>query len=235
MAIEAVQYDIGAADSLGQELIKNLDQPLRAVHEGFKGFFSDVMSGTVSLGQAFENMASRIIDAILEMGAVALANQFFSLLAGVVGGVAGGGLDQGIVGQGQGGGAVYGNWLGLWRGGEVPKNYYGGGSIAGGLPTRDSTLINAAQGEYVIRRPAAQSLGKGFLDAINARGANALKDAGPNMNIVAPSSAPPVNVFVIAPEEKPSMGPNDVIATFSNDVLKGGVTKKLIKKVARDG
>ena len=235
MAIEAVQYDIGAADSLGQELIKNLDQPLRAVHEGFKGFFSDVMSGTVSLGQAFENMASRIIDAILEMVAVALANQFFSLLAGVVGGVAGGGLDQGIVGQGQGGGAVYGNWLGLWRGGEVPKNYYGGGSITGGLPTRDSTLINAAQGEYVIRRPAAQSLGKGFLDAINARGANALKDAGPSMNIMAPNSAPPVNVYVVAPEEKPSMGPNDVIATFSNDVLKGGVTKKLIKKVARDG
>ena len=115
------------------------------------------------------------------------------------------------------------------------KGYYGGGGITSGLPTRDSTLINAAKGEYMIRRPAAQSLGKGFLDAINARGAHALKDAGPNMNIMAPNNAPPVNVYVVAPEEKPSMGPNDVIATFSNDVLRGGVTKKLIKQVARNG
>lgn len=231
MAIEAVKLDIGAADSLGQELIKNLDQPLKAVHQSFKGFFSDIMSGTVSLGQAFKNMAGTIIDAILEMVAVALANQFFSLIAGIFGPTGQSGLNS-----------EFGNFastgdlssLGLWRGGEVPKGYFGGGSIGSGLPTRDSTLINAAQGEYVIRRPAAQSIGKGFLDAMNARGANALKEAGPQMNIMAPQQVAPVNVYVVAPEEKPTMGPNDVLATFSNDVLRGGVTKKLIEQVSRN-
>jgi len=235
MALEAMKLEIGAADGLGQELIKNLDQPLRALHSSFKGFFSDVVSGTVTLGGAFKNMAATIIDAMLEMVAVALANQFFSILAGAIGGPNMSGLSSKF------GSATdsLASW-GLWRGGEVPapkqpKGYYGGGSISSGLPTRDSTLINAAQGEYVIRRPAAQSIGKGFLDAINARGAHALKDAGPQMNIMQASAAPPVNVYVVAPEEKPTMGPNDVLATFSNDVLKGGVTKKLIQQVARNG
>lgn len=230
MALEAVKLDIGAADSLGQDLIKNLDTPIRAVHESFKGFFSDIISGTVSMGQAFKNMAASIIDSILEMVAVALANQFFSLLAGVIGGAATGSTsDWGSLGRGSG--------VSLWNGGEVPKAkpMYNGGAIAGGLPTRDSTLVHAAQGEYMLRRPAAMSLGKGFLDAINARGANALKDMGQNVINMPQSNTPPVNVYVVAPEEKPSMGPNDVLATFSNDVLKGGVTKKLIKQVARNG
>ena len=236
-AIEAVKIEIGAADGLGQELIKNLDQPLRAVHQSFKGFFSDIMSGTTSLGQAFENMAKRIIDAILEMVAVALANQFFSLLAGVL---FPGAPQAGLLGDVTN--TMAANPGIFWRGGQVGsggsgtiRGYYGGGQVAGGLPTRDSTLINAAQGEYIIRRPAAQSIGKGFLDAINARGAHALKDAGPTMNIMAAQQQAPVNVYVVAPEEKPSMGPNDVLATFSNDVLKGGVTKKLIKQVAAGG
>ena len=240
MAIEAVKIDIGAADNLGQELIKNLDQPLRALHESFKGFFSDIISGTVTLGQAFKNMAGTIIDAILEMVAVALANQFFSLLANIF--APGGGIGGGA-NTAPGFGTILPSHSFGYRGGQIGglptrqgiPNMYGGGQIDRGMVTRDSTLVHAAKEEYLIRRPAAQSLGKGFLDAINARGVHALDGMGGAPAVAV--QAPPVqtNVYIIAPEEKPTMGPNDVIATFSNDVLKGGVTKKLIKQVASGG
>lgn len=187
-------------------------------------------------------MAATIIDSILQMVAVALANQFFKIIGSVLGNAFGGlapgaGAFSGNAGSGF---KLDGSKLGLWNGGEVPgmfagkqiKGYLGGGMIQTGVATRDSTLINAAKGEYMIRRPAAQSLGKGFLDAINARGAKALSGIPP---VVMPTGGgPPVNtnVYVIAPEEKPSLGPSDVIAIISNDVLKGGATKKLIKQVS---
>lgn len=236
MAIEAVRLDIDAADNLGQELIKGLGQPLAELHQSFQGFFSDILSGTVSLGDAFQRMASRIIDSILEMAAVALANQFFKILAGAFGIAA---PQASLVGSVSS--AMSANPSIFWNGGEVTgrgsgtiRSMYGGGPISSGMTTRDSTLVHAAKEEYLIRRPAAKSLGRGFLDAINARGAMALNGLKtPQMML---NSTPvETNVYVIAPEEKPTMGPNDVLATFSSDVLKGGVTKKLIKKVAAGG
>jgi TP901 family phage tail tape measure protein len=235
LALEAVKYDIGAADSLGQELINNLDQPLRAVHESFKGFFSDVIGGTVSLSEAFANMASRIIDSILEMVAVALANQFFSMIAGMFApGV------SGMTSEFSPSGGMS-NWIsngGAWNGGQVGSNQvpirrFSGGEINSGLPTRDSTLLHAAKGEYVVRRGAASSLGKGFLDAINARGANALKGMGQNTLIAPQGASEPVNVYVVSPDQKPTLGPKEVLVVIQDDMLQGGVTKKLVKSIAR--
>lgn len=235
MALEAVKLDIGAAGGIGQELIKNLDQPLRALHEGFKGFFSDVLSGTVSLGDAFQNMAGRIIDAILEMVAVALANQFFQLLAGMFMGAAapaggGGGYSAkvdswGVMSPGSFAG-------GNWRGGEV-KGMYAGGPINTGLPTRDSTLIHAAKGEYVVRRAAASNLGRGFLDAINARGTDALRGLGGGAIAMPAPAQQLTNVYVVKPDEKPQLGPNDVLVIIQDDMLQGGATKQLVKQISQ--
>jgi hypothetical protein len=41
-----------------------------------------------------------------------------------------------------------------------------------------------------------------------------------------------VNVYVVAPDQKPQMGPRDILATISDDVMRGGTTKQLIKQVA---
>lgn len=220
-AVQAVSIDVNAASSFGQELINNLDQPLRAVHEGFKNFFSDMLSGSVSVGQAFKRFAGTVIDSILEMAATAAANQIFKLFASLIPG-------SSPVGSSLGGGLAS---VGAWNGGLV-KGYYGGGRINSGLSTRDSTLIHAAKGEYVMRRSAVDSLGTDMLDAMNSRGAQAIKGVG--KTVIAPTPAPPVqtNVYVISPEEKPQLGPNDVIAIIANDVLKGGATKKLIKQVS---
>lgn len=243
LAMQAVQINVGAASSLSQELINNLDKPLTAIHEGFKGFFSDVITGTASIGDAFKRMSATIIDSILQMVAVALANQFFKIIGSVLGTALGGIAPGGLAGTGSatGLGTIAKGFK--WNGGEIPgimkghqvKGYINGGMINRGVPTRDSTLIQAAKGEYMIRRPAAQSLGKGFLDAINARGSHALRGMAP---VVMPQSGgQPVhtNVYVIAPEEKPQLGASDVIAIISNDVLKGGATKKLIKQVSSYG
>ena len=232
-AMEAMRIEINSSGSIGQDIIKNLDHPIREAHESFKGFFTDVISGTESVGDAFKKMAGRIIDAILDIVAQAIANQFFELFASTIGasqggGAAGGGGFFGAIGSALTSFLTSG---GAWRGGQV-KGYIRGGEIASGLSTRDSTLIHAAKGEYVIRKPSVDSIGTNMLDSINARGAAALNGVGaPGMVSV---SAPPVetNVYIISPEEKPSLGPNDVVAIITDDALKGGKTKTLIKKIA---
>lgn len=225
VSLEAVNIDIGAASNLGQEFFNNLDQPLRAIHEGFKGFFSDLLSGTVTLGSAFKRMAGSIIDSLLQMAAVAAANQLFSILTSAFA-PSGVGTTAGSTGVGAS------SFIGpRWGGGPV-KGYYGGGQIASGLTTRDSTLIHAAKGEYVLRSQAANSIGRDMLDSMNSRGAEAIRGAGKvTMPVVQPAPVE-TNVYVISPEEKPQLGPNDVIAIIASDVLKGGTTKKLIKQVS---
>lgn len=240
--MEAVSIEVGAASSLGQELLDNLDQPLRALHQGFKGFFSDMLSGSISVAGAFKRFAATIIDSIFEMAAAAAANQIFSLLANVIGSAAGASFGGGSFGGGGSSAGVSGTYnpsvtrgfmpiTTRWGGGLIP-DMYGGGSVARGLTTRDSTLVHAAKGEYMLRRSAVNSIGTDVLDAMNSRGAEAIRGMG---RVAVPAVQPaPVqtNVYVVAPEEKPQLGPNDVIAIIANDVLKGGATKKLIKQVS---
>ena len=40
-----------------------------------------------------------------------------------------------------------------------------------------------------------------------------------------------VNVWVVSKEEEAKMGPNDVIATISKDIMTGGTTRRLIQSV----
>ena len=232
VAFEAIRIEANYAGSFGQEIIKNLRQPIDAARGAFSDFFRDVVTGSESIGQAFENMASRIIDAIIEIAIQALANQFFSIIGSAFGGIGGGG-SVGSFGGGLGGPAPFSVPF-IWGGGEVP-GFIGGGQIQTGLETRDSTLIKAAKKEYVIRRPSAESIGKPMLDAMNQYGAQALKGIAPT--VIANDNPTPVetNVYVISEKEKPQLGPNDVVAIITKDALAGGQTKKLIKKVANGG
>lgn len=107
-----------------------------------------------------------------------------------------------------------------------------GGEVRGPL-RRDSQLYNLMPGEYVMRASAAQAIGRDNLDQMNAMGNSVVSKAG---NPAMPKASDDagngtVNVWVVAPDQQPTMGPNDVLAVISDDITTGGQTKKLIKSV----
>lgn len=215
---------------LNERIINSLGDAIENVHGSFQKFFTDIMTGTANVGQAFGGMAKAVVAAIGEMAAKAVATQIFGLLLSFIPGsqnFSNLGPSTPII-------SAQSTWNGGSIGGKTPKRLIGGGRVSEGLPTRDSTLVHAAEGEFMIRRSSVESIGERLLSDMNNRGAAALKGLG-DKNIVMPQSQLQSNVYVVLPEEQPTLGPADVLATVSRDILRGGATKQLIKQVAAGG
>jgi TP901 family phage tail tape measure protein len=248
-AAQAWQIQNQGGISMQTRLFGQLGNAIEMVHGNFQQFFVDVLSGTKSIGKAFGDMAKAIIAALMEMLAKVIATQIFSMILGVAfPGVSLGSGGTSITGMpfNQGGlvpmSGSGDNWLrGLgmpksyFKGGQV-KKYASGGLINAGIPTRDTVPALLSKGEFVLRRSAVEDMGHAMLMDINNRGAAAL-DKMKTPIIMNGGGGQPVetNVYVVLPEEKPQLGPNDVLAVVTNDVLRGGATRSLIKQVARNG
>ncbi|RQT19458.1 phage tail tape measure protein [Burkholderia contaminans] len=112
------------------------------------------------------------------------------------------------------------------------KRFVSGGSVTGGMPGRDSVHALLKEGEYVLNDGAVSTVGTDFLDNLNAHGNRVISKSTPAPKPEREKQPQHVNVWVVAPDQKPQMGPNDVVAAISNDIVTGGSTKKLIKQVA---
>lgn len=234
------QSGIGLSERMWQGLGDTLDN----VHSSFQTFFTDILTGTKSVGNAFGDMAKAVANAMMEMAAKAIATQVFSLLLsflpggnGALSGLslpAGSFYKGGLIGtSGQNIPDVFSG--GMYTGGAVGK-YAGGGLINKGIPTRDTVPILASRGEFMMRRSAVEDIGHSMLMDMNNRGAAALDKVGKRAGaVVIPQTPVETNVWVVMPEEKPVPGPNDIIAVVNNDVLRGGPTKQLIRRVAQGG
>lgn len=230
-----IQNNIGIG--LDERMINGLGGAIDSVHASFQQFFADIVTGSATVGQAFGGMAKAVVAAIGEMAAKAVATQIFGLLLSFIPGASpGAGASSGSVPSFSLPSLPMG--LGRWNGGmignETPKRLIGGGRVSNGLPTRDSTLVHAAEGEFMVRRSSVDSIGERLLNDMNNRGAAALKGLG-DKNIVMPQSQLNSSVYVVLPEEKPQLGPNDVLAVVNRDMLRGGTTKQLIKQIASGG
>ena len=234
-AVRAWQISNNSGLSLNQRMWGQLGEAIESVHGSFQQFFVDIMSGTVSVGKAFGNMAKAIVSALLEIAAKAIATQIFSLLLSFLPGAAGanlGGANSALDALGA---------IPVYRGGLIksfnrpPERYAGGGYVASGIPTRDTVPALLSKGEFVMRRSAAEDIGHRLLMDMNNRGSAALEKMGKG-TVVLPTGQPQeTNIWVVLPEEKPIPGPNDFIAAIHNDVLRNGATKTLIKRVANGG
>jgi TP901 family phage tail tape measure protein len=108
-----------------------------------------------------------------------------------------------------------------------------GGPVSGTGIGRDSVPAMLTPNEYVLRPSAASALGKPFLDRLNATTTGSLKQleekaAAPQINVV---QSPPTNVWVVSPDQKQQMSPQDVVVTISDDISRNGSIKRLIKQV----
>jgi TP901 family phage tail tape measure protein len=230
-----INNDIGI--SLKERLFGGLGNALESIHGSFQTFFTDVIAGTKGVGQAFGDMAKAVVNAILEMAARAVATQIFGLLLSFIpGAAASGGISasQGLSNYGAISVPAINSWHGGQIGNQTPQRLIGGGGVGRGLPTRDSVLVHAAKGEFMMRQSSVESIGHDLLNDMNNRGAAALGKLG-GSNLVMPQSRLDSSVYVVLPEERPSLGENDVLAIVSRDVLRGGATKQLIRQVSSGG
>lgn len=230
-AIDAYAEANGLTRTFSEEIGSGLMTAVGSAHDAFSTFFTDIVSGTRSVGSAFGNMALSVLKALNQMVAQAAANQLFSALLGLVGGA----LGAPALGKAKPGSLEY-NFdsafgLNKYNGGKI-AGFDSGGKVMNGSIGRDSVNAKLAKDEWVIRRSAAQSVGDDFLNDLNKRGSAALKDLKAPGILAMKNQAPPTNVYVVSPEHKEQMGPNDVLVVLQDDILRGGVTKKLIRAVA---
>lgn len=122
---------------------------------------------------------------------------------------------------------------------DVTSKKANGGLIGGGVPNRDSVHAMLMPGEYVMKKSAVDALGTNFLSDLNNNAEQTMDNAyekmdeakeerKPNDTSIEPSVT---NVWVVADRDQAKMGPQDVIATISRDILTGGQTKRLIQSV----
>ena len=149
-----------------------------------------------------------------------------------------------------------GGYLRFNRGGRVPGVHLGRDSVPAYLAPGEGVLNRRAMhtiGEDMLN---ALNRGQAVVDAnkevIRKRfydgGSASLSGSAASMvslgefdstvsNIATKTPSMPkkkpdeVNVYVVSPEQRPSLGPKDVLMVISEDIATGGTTKKLIKQV----
>lgn len=242
-SMQAYQQQEAITNRLGYSIQKNLTDGFNSAKNSFSTFLTDFVTGTQSMSEAFSNMVTSILQSMLKMVNDRIASQMLGFILdfgiGMLGGLTGGsGYNpaNGPPPPKPTQGASTSNWM------DVPKNFFGynGGGIikanSGARIGRDNQLVLAQDGEFVLRNSAVEAIGVDNLQQINAMGSRAFSSHPiPQMAVPTKSDPNMVNVYVVTPEQQPPMGPNDVIAVISQDMITGGNTKKLIKQIMTGG
>lgn len=187
--------------------------------------FQSLMDGTKSLGSSLAGLAKAFGQFVLQIIAKALALQAVKWLLSLVG------LQ---LGTSAGGTTIQRKMTGGYI--EPKKMMVGGqtspGYIGQGVANRDTVPIMGARGEFMLRKAAVDSLGLSNVDALNRQGSAALKKMGGGTTII-PAARQEMNLYVIKPDEKPQLGPKDMVLAITDDMLQGGVTKQLVRKISQ--
>lgn len=205
----------------------------------FSTLVRDVTSGNKSMGQSFKDFAKSILSAAQEIIANRLAAQLIGMglkfgKAAFGGGASpsGPGAPTAVmsIGNDFGGATPDFSWgAGAYNGGIVVQRFNRGGMVTGTHLGRDTVPALLAPGEGVLNRTAVSMIGTDTVAAMN-QGLMRRQATMPNMP--APRKPDEVNVYVVAPNEKPQLGPKDVLTIIGQDILTGGSTKQLVKQVS---
>jgi lambda family phage tail tape measure protein len=219
--------------------LDDYNQLLNQSTNAFAKFFDDILTGSKSAGEAIKDFARSFLQAMLQIleqqAALAVVKSIIGAFGGGGSGVGGGaGMTGGFDSAGtafaiQGGVVSAGGTI--TRGGSM-RRYIGGGKVQGPINTRDSVHALLQPGEVVMNTSAVDSVGEDFLNGLNAQGNRVVSKSTPAPQAKREKQPDHVNVWVVAPDQKPQLGPRDVLATISDDIIRGGSTKQLIKQVA---
>lgn len=213
--------------TLGETTASYTKQSVDALDSSLSEMFSNILSGSAKAGDAFKSFGQTVIAALRDIAVQMAVKQGLNLLFSAFG-------------FGTGGEESPTNLLAQIPGFGKAQ----GGLVVGPTPNRDSVLTKLMPGEYVLKKSAVDTIGKDYLDNLNNNSNGIIQGSKEEMDssLAATSSdsnSPTpngiVNVYVVAQDQQQGMSPNDVLVTISNDILKGGQTKRLIKQVAVGG
>lgn len=194
--------------------------------------FAGILDGTQKGSKAFKAMGHAIFSDMTQLASKMLANQLLASLFSSIGGA----MTSMGGAQAQAAGAAPAP--AKWNGGEIYGGAYaGGGEITTGMKTRDSTYIKAAKGEFVVRSEAVDAVGVDTLKTINNLNKNTVKNSAALQSSATearPLFAPQLTSSVYLLDKTtppPSMGANEVLAVITDDMVRKGQTRTLIKQI----
>lgn len=213
--------------------ISGVTNVLNTSQSAFSSLYGNIIQGNQSLGDSFKQFGATVIQAMQQVIAEMLAVQTMQALLDL-------GTDSGNSSS-SGGSSLLSSagsaLMGMLGGGGLTESGPGlsraaGGPIVGGIPNRDSVLVNSMPGEYMVNKSAVASVGIDFMNKLNRQGAGALTShmgvAAGGTQIIEKS---PVNVWAVSQDQVPPPGPRDIIATVGDNIARGGSLKKLIKSM----
>lgn len=210
--------------NLSTTLQQGITGALSEAKSSLSDFFTAWSDGTKSGKEAFRDMTVSILRSIQKIFAEMLTVYILQKALGWAGKMIGGNFGAELT-------SMAGN---LREGGRVRKAT--AGTYVQGNLNRDSQRYDLMPGEYVLRRSAVQAIGVDELDRLNAMG-NTVAATSQHYGTASgqnntPASGSDVNIYLVDERSKaPTLGPSDVLAIISDDIARGGSTKKLIKTV----
>lgn len=204
-------------------------------------FFRTMLDRTKSVGQAFKEMSRTIIGAMLDVAAQMLAQQAVKGLFNYFGAAFGGA--GGAAAGGAAGGAALGSGLAVASGGyinshgmlERVRHMAEGGLVTGGIRGKDSVPALLMPGEMVLNTKAVEATGTDYLHALNRQTNSIVSSSTPESSMASndatTASNKTINIWVVSPDQKPVLGPNDVVAIVSDNINRGGSIKQLVKTI----
>lgn len=191
--------------SFVDQLANSIPDVLNNMSGSFNTFFTDVIDGTKSIGDAFEDLGKNIVTSLLSALTQAASNSIVSELFGgtTKGGSGGGGLLSGLLdglgsllGFGSGTGSGAGPGIGsdavasaAGGGGDwmssilsFASSFFNGGGViraAKGYVARDSKLVMVRPGEGILRNSAMDAIGEDNFKRLNSMGNNMVSTARP--------------------------------------------------------
>jgi TP901 family phage tail tape measure protein len=211
--------------SLTETTAKFTAQSIDTLDSSMSEMFSNILSGSAKAGDAFKSFGQTVIATLRDIAVQMAVKQGLNLLFSY--------MDWGDVSGPT-------NLLA-----QIPG--FGkatGGLITGPVKNRDSVVTKLMPGEYVLKKSAVDTIGRDYLDNLNNNADGIIQESKQDIDSSmvtsstdsnSPSPSGVVNVYVVAQDQQQGLSPSDVVVTISQDILKGGQTKKLIKQVAMGG
>ena len=219
-------------DALTEGMI-GLREILSGAGDEMGSFFAQFATGSLSAGDAFRGFTVSVLQSMTEMTSKIAMNMIMQQILSFA-------MASFMPAAGPNAGSpnAYATGIPAWTGGPVPapRRYYGGGQVTGGMRSRDSTLIHAAQGEFVLRQAAVDAIGLEGVKALNNLDKNTVKSlesVKPADKSDGPEGDKTVNVWVVSEEEaKQGMDDQSILVVVDKALMRNSSTKKLVKRIS---
>lgn len=222
-AVENYRIGVESFNEVGM-IGQGVSDTLNGLSGNFATFFNNIATRSMSAKDAFKAFAVSVIQSMLNIVTQALAMQAVKSLLGIF---------SNFITPAVGGGTSVNGSAGTV---DMSNQGASGGEVVGGIPGKDSVSAVVMPGEFLVKKSAVDAVGLDFLHSLNSQTNSTISQAASGMSPAATSMSqePKVtNIWVVSPDQKPSMGPQDVVLLMTDHMAQGSNSfKTLVKQVA---